>query len=457
MVKPDLIIFVVVAVLFFVATFVSHYFYEEYLWFRSVEDWVPWLQSWSWWPWKGFLRFIYWFGWELLWLIIIAFYSKFNRANGLFAIIKPCEVLWCVSMFKMYWNDPAPYMDRDYIKALECNKNTFMTPSREVTIAAFAYCTMFYLAFDWIDVPRPQVRLNRANPAGGDRENQPLFEDQEPEYFLSDGSRYQAAKADDRKFFWVLAGILFLVFLIGLASMYIGAQSFDQVLFGLCLGIGFFCVIYYFFKDFATWGTIHTSEKLRPNSWQWRAWIGHIIYGVVPIIIARVYYFYQIQDYTVNPRWKSNHYDDCGLLAFPSFFDKEMLQVYNFMYLWLGCLSGLFFDSIFLGGTRIDFNQVRESEDRKPTYSFIMRFVVTLSWCLLTVWGGVELLRLLVHHWLFILAIPYFVCGFGLFSFIPFFQKLLVATRPEIKPVVEVNAVSTVGSAGHPSVQKQLK
>jgi len=238
MAQPYAIPFTIVAILFLIATFVTHYFYEEYLWFKSVESWIPGLQSADWWPWKRFVLFISWFGWEILWVFALGFYARFNRASSCYLIESMVFFGWFISMFKMYWNDPAPYMDRDYIKAHECDQNTFQNPSLEVAISAFAYSMMFYLAYDWIDLQRPRVRVTQN--ANRDRENQPLFEDQEPEWFLSDGSIYQTQKADDFKFWLWLSLIFYLVFLIGYASMYNGINSFDQVLFALCIGYGFF-------------------------------------------------------------------------------------------------------------------------------------------------------------------------------------------------------------------------
>jgi len=436
-----MIIFTVVAILFLIATFLTHYFYEEYLWFKSVETWVPWFQSFSWWPWKRFVRILYWFGWELLWLGVIAFYSKFNRASSYYLISTMCVIVWMVAVFKMYWNDPAPYMDRKYIDAFECDQNTFMTPSLEVTISAFAYSMMFYLAFDWIEIRRPKVKLNRPNPAGGARDTQNLFEEQEPEFFLHDATTYMKDKNNDFKFWVYLSLVFYLVFLIAYAGMYIGAQTLDQVLFAMCLGYGFFCILYYFHKDSACERIVKVSEKMLPNSKTLGYFLIHLIFMGVLLIIARVFYHFQIKDFTVNPGWKSEHYDQCGLLTFPSFFDKEMLYAYNFAYLFFGIALGLTFDSIVLGGTRVDYNQVRESEDRKPFIAFIIRFLVTIVWVLLCLWGGIALLKLLVHRWLFILAIPYFVCGFGLFSIIKYVFKLLHASRPEINPIPDVAAV----------------
>jgi len=90
---------------------------------------------------------------------------------------------------------------------------------------------IFYLAYDWIDINRPRVKLNQG--AGRDRENQPIFEDQEPEWFLSDGSSYQKSKANNLGFFLWLALVFYIVFLVGYAAMYLGINSFDQVLLAL--------------------------------------------------------------------------------------------------------------------------------------------------------------------------------------------------------------------------------
>lgn len=156
-------------------------------------------------------------------------------------------MVWFVSLLKMLYNDPAPYMDRKYIDTYECNQNTFQTPSLEATISSFMYSLMFYLAFDWVDVERPRVRMTKA--AGKGSEDQPLFEDQEPEWFLSDGSLYKSHKSDDFKFWIWLTLIIYIVFLIAYAEMYNGVNSFDQVLLGMLIGYGLFCMVYFYLKD----------------------------------------------------------------------------------------------------------------------------------------------------------------------------------------------------------------
>lgn len=437
MAQSNLIPFTIVAIIFLVVTFVSHYFYEEWLWKLSVESWIPALQGQSWWLWRRFVTFLSWFGWEILWLFVALFYVRFNRASSAFLIHTTSVMIWLVSVFKMYWNDPAPYMDRDYISALECNQNTFQNPSLEVTISAFAYSMMFYLAYDWVDIRRPRVRTTQ----GAGREGQPLFEDQEPEWFLSDGTSYQKNKANDFGFWLWLAVLIYIVFLVGYSAMYNGINSFDQVLFALCIGYGFFCIIYYFFKDFCVESLVKVSEKMVPSSSVLGSLVVHLIITGLFLAGARFYYGYQMTDYTVNPKWKSEHKDQCGLLAFPSFFDKELFNVYKFIYLSMGVAVGTAFDSLVLGGTRIDYNQVRSSEDRNPLLAFLLRAFITIGWILLTVLGGEYLLKMIIHRWLFVLALPYALCGFGLFTFLKYVFNLLGSTRAEIHPIPDVSAV----------------
>lgn len=45
MAKDNIVLFTIAAVLFLVVTFVSQYFYEEYLWFLSVETIIPGFQG----------------------------------------------------------------------------------------------------------------------------------------------------------------------------------------------------------------------------------------------------------------------------------------------------------------------------------------------------------------------------------------------------------------------------
>lgn len=67
---------------------------------------------------------------------MVAFYCKFNRVSSAYAIEHSSAPVYIVAMLKMYYNDPAPYMDRTYIKGYECDQNTFQNPSLEVTISA---------------------------------------------------------------------------------------------------------------------------------------------------------------------------------------------------------------------------------------------------------------------------------------------------------------------------------
>lgn len=248
--KTDTIIFTIVAIIFFVVTFVTEYFYREYAWLRSVESWVPWLQSFNWAPYKRFVRCLYWFGWEILWAFVLLFYCKFNRASSAFLITKASEMVAIITVMKMYWNDPAPYMDRETIDAFECNQDTFQNPSLEVTISAFTYSLMFYLAFDWIDILRPRQQVPEKRDQLN-RDGDKVFEDEEDEYFLSPSTSYQKTKENAFMFWAILAILIYVVFLIAYAGMYIGSQSFDQVLFGMTLGYGFFCVVFYYLKDWA--------------------------------------------------------------------------------------------------------------------------------------------------------------------------------------------------------------
>lgn len=257
--NKELIIFTVVAIIYFVFAFVTQYFYEEYLWFKSCDTWVPWLQSFSWAPWKRFVRILYLFGWEILWFFVIVFYTKFNRVSSAFLITRASHVVIFVSILKMYWNDPAPYMDRKSIKAFECDQDTFQNPSLEVTISAFTYSLMFYLAYDWIDVHRPRVPVDNA---GNQNANQVAFEDEDEDYFLHGSSTYQKQKANDLSYWIYLTLIIYLVFLIAFAGMYIGTQTFDQVLFAMVLGYGLFCVVYYYLKDMFTTAFTKVSEKM---------------------------------------------------------------------------------------------------------------------------------------------------------------------------------------------------
>lgn len=430
--------FFAATILFLVVCFVSQYFYEEYLWFKSVESWIPGMQSNTWWPWKRFVQFLTWWGWELLWTTLLAFSAAYNRVSALYAFQNFTFFIWILVLFRMYYSDPAPYMDREYIDTYECDQNTFQNPSLEVALACYGYSMLFYLAYDWRDIERPRTRLTQAS---GDREGQALFEDQEPEWFLSDNSPWAKRRADDISFWIWLTLVIYLNFLIAYAAMYSGRNSFDQVLFGMMIGYGFMCIFYYVLKDEWTRDLTKTSEH-RETRWRIASWyVQHTIVIIVCIGSAKLLYHYQKKDYTINPRWKSNHRDDCGLLPYPSFFDKEMLMVYRFMYLNLGVVLGYGFDSLVLGGTRIDFNQLRSSEGKNPVLGFIIRFVLMGGWILLNVWGFQSLMNMVVHKWLFLQAIPYFTAGFPLLSFMKYPFKLLGATRDEIYAPNDMGAV----------------
>jgi hypothetical protein len=431
--------FVITAVVFLAVTFVSQYFYEEYLWFKSVDSWIPGLQGVTWWPWKSFVMFISWFGWEILWLFVIAFIAKFNRVTCIYLCQNMTFMMYFATIFKIWWNDPAPYMHRGYINAYECDQNTFQNPSLEVTMSAFGYSMMFYLAYDWIEAERKRTRVS--GDANRGTENQPLFEDQDNEWYLSDNQQYAKTRSNDMSFWFVLTLVIYTVFMVGYAGMYNGINSFDQVLFGMCIGYAFFCIFYYAVKDIWVRDLTLTSERREhvPTIASW--YVSHVVVIAIMIGLARLFYYYQTQDYTINPRWKANHKDDCGLLPFPSFFDKEMLNIYRFLYLNLGLVLGYGFDSLVLGGTRVDFNQQRKSEGGNPTVGFLIRFFLILGWVLLNVWGFQSLMGLVVHKWLFVLAIPYFTAGFPIFSFMKYVFKLLGATRPEISPPIEMGAV----------------
>lgn len=309
---------------------------------------------------------------------------------------------------------------------------------------------MFYLAFDWIDVLRPRVKL--AQGAGRELENQPVFEDQEPEWFLSDGSRYQQTKARDFTFWLILSLKIFLVFLIGYAAMYNGINSLDQVIFAMCIGYALFCIFYYYFKDGYCVDLTKISEKMGPFSSTLSVVLVMTVFYSLLILGAKLMYNWQVDGFTVNPRWKSEHLDVCGKLPYPSFFEKELLFIYRFIYLNLGIYFGMTFDALALGGTRIDYNQMRESEGRSPLVGFLVRFIVTIGWILLNLWGLQYVLNLVIHEWLFVLAIPYFLCTFGMFSILKYPFLLLGATKNEIYPIPETSAVE-LRKAERPTAQ----
>lgn len=435
----DVIIFTIAAIVFFIVAFVTHYCYQNYLWYVSVEHFVPWMQSFAWSPYKGFVRFLFWFGWEILWLIVIVFYSYFNRASSAFLLVGVSEVIAVICVLQMYWSHPCPYMKSAQISAIECDRNSFQNPALEVAIAAFAYSMMFYLAYDWIEVRRPRVKLPDAQRAAGD--GQPVFEDDESEYFLHDESRYQRAKNNDFSYWVWLSLVIFIVFLVSYASIYIGSNSLDQVLFALTLGYGLFCVYYYYLKDFMCERATKISEKMIDLPKILISTVIHIVVVAIFLLASRYYYSVKNRDFVVNPEWINQHKISCGTLRYPSFYDKEMLYIYRFLYLDLGIVIGMALDAILLGGTRIDYNHPRKADNNVPVVGFLIRFLLTLGWIVLCCLVGSYYFEMLVHHKQFLHALPYFICGLGLTTFLKYIFHLLKATRAEIHPIPGTSAV----------------
>ena len=260
----DVVIFTIAAIVFFVVAFLTHYCYQDYLWFVSVESFVPWMQSFIWSPYKGFVRFLFWFGWEIMWAIVIVFYSYFNRASSTFLLVAVSEVVAVICVMQMYWSHPWPYMKSTKIDAFECDRNSFQNPALEVAVAAFAYSLMFYLAYDWIEVRRPRVKLPDAQRAAGD--GQPLFEDDESEYFLHAESRYQRAKNNDFSYWMWLSLVIFIVFLVSYASLFI-YHIFTLtliLLYSLC-NLNIIFINFYFLKMFKVL-VKHIFWKIKDNS-----------------------------------------------------------------------------------------------------------------------------------------------------------------------------------------------
>jgi hypothetical protein len=169
--------------------------------------------------------------------------------------------------------------------------------------------------------------------------------------------------------------------------------------------------------------------------------VAHTIIIGLLILGARIYYSMKNQDYVVNPTWIEEHKKQCSSLPFPSFFDKEILTIYNFLYLDLGVFLGLVIDSLLLNGTRVDYNHPRVEDNKVPFIGVIIRFAITIGWVLLNLWVGTYYLSMLVHHQLYLLAIPYFICGLGLTTFLKYIFQLFKATRTEIYPIAGTNAV----------------
>lgn len=118
-----------------------------------------------------------------------------------------------------------------------------------------------------------------------------------------------------------------------------------------------------------------------------------------------------------------------------------MLYIYRFLYLDLGLVIGIALDSLLLGGTRIDYNHPRKSDNSIPVVGFLIRFVLSLGWILLCCLLGSYYIEMLVHQKLFLQAIPYFLCGLGLTTFLKYFFHLFKATRAEIHPIPGTSAV----------------
>lgn len=169
--------------------------------------------------------------------------------------------------------------------------------------------------------------------------------------------------------------------------------------------------------------------------------VAHLVVCVLMAVGAKILYSYQIKSFTVNPTWKAQHRDDCGKLPYPSFFDKELLIAYRFTLLNYGIALGYVLDSVILGGTRIDYNQVRASEGQSPAVSFIIRFCITLFWIILNIGPVQMLINLIVHSWFILHAIPYFTMGLGIYGLLKYPFHLLGATRPEIYPIPAMSAV----------------
>ena len=64
----------------------------------------------------------------------------------------------------------------------------------------------------------------------------------------------------------------------------------------------------------------------------------------------------------IPPQWVEEYQRECDQSIHPSWFYLHLSRIYMFAFLWLGCTLGVLADSMFLGGTIVDYNKTLEME-----------------------------------------------------------------------------------------------
>jgi heme A synthase len=240
---------------------------------------------------------------------LLCFYAYFNRASSIFFFVSCMMIGILNEMLKVYYMDGRPFYLVDGIKGYDCSLSNFGRPASH----NFITCTVFFLwflsYFDTHDV-RGSAELLYRNQDGS-------FEEHDKET--------QHNKNRHSSFFFALSSILlgFLVILGWVYDMLMGANTFDQVVFGTSISVGF-TVVLYALRDEMSVYFIQVSEHVYEMNHKIRILAFFLIGTIFFIVImygARTYIIYEFNRMEdVPPEWVQAFEQQCGKPMVPHWF-----------------------------------------------------------------------------------------------------------------------------------------
>lgn len=317
---------------------------------------------------------------EGLFIWQMAFFAFFNRAASLYQFLSMSLLGGVNELLKVWFRDGRPFYLVESIEAYDCEDKDFGRPSGHVLSSATIFILIYLQYFDPHDIRGSSEILRRR--ADGTYDNSDMLD------------RPHFTHRRNRTLQLVFAIALAVVVVLGwLAEIMGGSNSLDQVLLGSSLGLGI-CLSWYLLRDELSIFFIRISEQV--EFWSEKIWV--IVYFLVGIAITLILmlwaHYWVIAEFNkakdVPPEWVLIYEQKCGKVKHPTFYYLHLKNTYAYMLLFLGCILGVTFDSLVLGGTMINYNKTNEITEEQFNFPIkgFLRWGITVLQCILikTVW-----------------------------------------------------------------------
>ena len=328
--------------------FLAHKWYRQELWDYSIDSFIPWMQSMPSWV-LFFLQYFYWFSDEGIWVFLLLFYAYFNRAASIY-LFTSISLLGVVNeLLKIYFMDGRPfYMVEGFsIQGYDCDNKDFGRPAGHLFSSSTILVIIFLQYFDPHDIRGSFEILYRRSDGEFDdagRQDQQHFKFRNNTFCIS---------------FWVFA-LLGAIMIGWFAEVGTGANSWDQVIFGTSLGLGFIFTWYVLRDDLCIF-FIRVTEQCREGYEKFRAivfLVVSIVVYLVAVLFSRWFSINRFNEFeNVSPLWVDEYESMCGKLTHPSWFYLHLQNIYAYSFFFLGTVVGVVIDHFLLGGTIINYNK----------------------------------------------------------------------------------------------------